>query len=337
MSPGKTVIERIRTVKILEILRSGSLTTVQDLGRVGYAQYGVPAAGAMDSWSLQVGNILVGNLRNTGGLEMTMGGARIRFLTSTVIAVTGGQGLNTLNGQLIENWKSIQVKPGDMLDIGIIREGCRAYLAIAGGIRVPKVLGSCSTYIPAALGGLEGRALVKGDILKGCVWEEYPGEKPLWEGDFNPRSLSWRYIPDYSGECTLRVVRGIDAEMFASVALNAFYSSTYTVSGQSDRMGCRLEGSVLNTGLKGNRVSDAVVRGGIQVPPNGQPIILGAEQTIGGYPIIAVVASVDYPLVAQSSIKQRVRFEEISYAQAESLRINMENFLRVLANANKVK
>ncbi|GAB6171647.1 hypothetical protein JCM15765_11250 [Paradesulfitobacterium aromaticivorans] len=126
MSLEKTVVERIRTVKILEILRSGSLTTVQDLGRVGYAQYGVPVAGAMDSWSLQVGNILVGNPRNTTGLEMTMRGARIRFLTSNIVAVTGGQGLNTLNGQLIENWKSIQVKPGDMLDIGIIREGCRA-------------------------------------------------------------------------------------------------------------------------------------------------------------------------------------------------------------------
>lgn len=311
-------------MKLLEILRPGSLTTVQDLGRTGYAQYGVPPAGAMDSWSLQIGNILVSNPRTAAALEMTMCGAKIRFLANTVIAITGGQGVSTLNGKRIENWKSIFIESGDILDIGPIREGCRTYLTIAGGIRVAQVLGSCSTYIPAALGGLEGRALAKGDILKGF---------PLEERRYFPRALSWRYIPDYTGECTLRVIKGIDAEMFAPDAIHAFYMSAFTVSGESNRMGCRLQEPLPLSDLPGNKVSDAVVRGAIQIPPNGQPIILGAEQTVGGYPVIAVVAAVDYPLATQLSTGQKVRFEEISIAQAENLRMEMEKFLRILENA----
>lgn len=310
-------------MEVLEILRPGSLTTIQDLGRIGYGQYGVPAAGAMDPWSLQIANLLVGNPRNAAGLEMTMRGAKIRFLVSTVIAITGGQGKYTLNGKTVDNWRCILIRPGDILDIGVVTEGCRAYLAIAGGIKVPEVLGSRSTYIPANLGGLEGRALVKGDVLGG-----YP-----WQGTYVPRALSKRYVPDYSGLCTLRVVTGLDTEMFPEDTVRAFYSSTYEVSGQSDRMGCRLEGPVLNTGLRGDRVSDAMVKGGIQVPPNGQPIILSADQTVGGYPIIAVVASVDFTLVAQLSVTQKVRFEEISMEEAQRLRLSMENFLQSLSIA----
>ncbi|MHB1407882.1 MAG: 5-oxoprolinase subunit C family protein, partial [Desulfitobacteriaceae bacterium] len=142
-----------------------------------------------------------------------------------------------------------------------------------------------------------------------------------------------RYVPDYSGICTLRVVAGLDAEMFPEETVRTFYSTTYEVSGQSDRMGCRLEGPVLNTGLKGDRVSDAMVQGGIQVPPNGQPIILSADQTVGGYPIIAVVASVDFTLVAQLSVTQKVRFEQISLEEAQTLRLSMENFLQSLSIA----
>ena len=310
-------------LEILEIVRPGSLTTIQDLGRIGYGQYGVPAAGAMDPWSLQIANLLVGNPRSAAGLEMTMRGAKIRFFVSTVVAITGGQGMYTLNGNKIDSWRCIAIKPGDVLDIGVVMEGCRAYLAIAGGIKVPKVLGSRSTYIPASLGGLEGRALSKGDILKG-----YP-----WQGTYIPRALSKRYVPDYSGICTLRVVAGLDAEMFPEETVRTFYSTTYEVSGQSDRMGCRLEGPVLNTGLKGDRVSDAMVQGGIQVPPNGQPIILSADQTVGGYPIIAVVASVDFTLVAQLSVTQKVRFEQISLEKAQTLRLSMENFLQSLSIA----
>lgn len=307
----------------LEILRSGLLTTVQDLGRPGYSRYGVPPSGAMDPFALEMGNILVGNPRATEGLEMTMTGIKARFLLRTIIGITGGTGSFTLNGQKISCWRSLLIKPGDVLDIEPITSGCRTYLTITGGITVSDVLGSKSTYLPARFGGLQGRILKRGDLLPGL---------PLPEGrTFQARNLAYDRIPDYSKPCTVRVIPGPNQALFSEEMLGTFYTNSYKVTTKSNRMGYHLQGPSLKSNQSGNLLSDAVVTGAIQVPPNGQPIILAADhQTTGGYPILGVIASVDFPKVAQLSTGKELSFQAISLEAAQSLRREQERFLHAL-------
>ena len=307
----------------LEVLRSGPLSTVQDLGRPGYSRYGVPPAGAMDPFALEIGNILVGNSRATAGLEMTMAGIKARFLLRTIIGITGGTGSFTLNGQIISCWGCLLIEPGDVLDIGSITSGCRTYLTIAGGITVSDVLGSKSTYLPAHFGGWQGRTLKRGDILPGL---------PLPEGrTIHVRNLAYNRIPDYSKPCTVRVIPGPNQELFSEEMLETFYSNSYEVTTQSNRMGYRLQGPPLKSKQTGNLLSDAVIRGAIQVPLDGQPIILAADhQTTGGYPILGVIASVDFPKVAQLGVGQKLSFQAISLAEAQSLLREKERFLHAL-------
>lgn len=307
----------------LEVLRSGPLSTVQDLGRPGYSRYGVPPAGAMDPFALEIGNILVGNSRETAGLEMTMVGIKARFLLRTSIGITGGAGSFTLNGQKISCWRSILIEPGDVLDIGPITEGCRTYLTITGGITVPDVLGSKSTYLPAHFGGWQGRILKRGDLLPGL---------PLPEGrTIRARNLANDRIPDYSKPCTVRVIPGPNQALFSEEMLETFYANSYEVTTKSNRMGYRLQGPYLKSKQTGVLLSDAVVTGAIQVPPDGQPIILAADhQTTGGYPILGVIASVDFPKVAQLGAGKKLSFQAISLEDAQSLRREQERFLHAL-------
>lgn len=311
---------------ILEVLRPGPLTTVQDMGRSGYAQYGVPPAGAMDAFALDIGNILVGNSRKAAGLEMTLIGMKARFLAPTFIAITGGKSSDmTLNGQNIRNWCSMRVEAGDLLDIGPITEGCRAYLSITGGIQVPEVLGSRSTYLPAGFGGLEGRALRRGDLLSG---------QPLPSGykNFSARCLSSAWIPEYPKVSTVRVIPGLHQDLFTQKQIYHFYAESYEVTAQSNRMGYRLQGMSLAATQTGSLVSDAMVTGAIQVPPDGQPIILAADrQTTGGYPIISVVASVDFSRVAQIGMGQKITFQAVSLEEAQALRRERERRLQAMS------
>ena len=310
-------------MNILEVLRSGPLSTVQDLGRPGYSRFGVPPAGAMDPSALEIGNILVGNSRATAGLEMTMVGIKVRFLYQTIIAITGGAGNFTLNGQTISCWGCLLVEPGDVLDIGLITKGCRTYLTIAGGITVSDVLGSKSTYLPAHFGGWQGRPLKQGDLLPG---------QPLPEGrTFRARNLAFDKIPDYSKPCTVRVIPGPNQELFSGEMLETFYTNSYEVTTQSNRMGYRLQGPPLKSKQPGNLLSTAVVKGAIQVPPDGQPIILAADhQTTGGYPILGVIARVDFPKVAQLGVGKKLSFQGISLEDAQSLLREQERFLHAL-------
>ena len=310
-------------MNILEVLRSGPLSTIQDLGRPGYSRYGVPPSGAMDPFALETGNILVGNSRVTAGLEMTMVGIKAIFLLHTIIAITGGAGNFTLNGQTISCWRCLLVEPGDVLDIGLITKGCRTYLTIAGGITVSDVLGSKSTYLPAHFGGWQGRPLKRGDLLPGF---------PLPEGrTFRTTNLAYTKIPDYSEHCTIRVILSPDHELFSAETLEMFYAHSYEVSTQSNRMGYRLQGPSLKSKQTGNLLSAAVVTGAIQVPPDGQPIILAADhQTTGGYPILGVIARVDFPKVAQLGVGKKLSFQGISLEDAQSLLREQERFLHVL-------
>ena len=311
-------------MNILRILRAGPLSTLQDLGRVGYGQYGVPTAGAMDPWALQIGNLLVGNPRNSPGLEMTIQGIKAQILSRTVLTITGGTGVYTLNGQSIENWRTFPVEPGDVLDIGVITEGCRAYLVASGGLDVNMILGSGSTYLPAGLGGVNGRALVREDVLSAP--KHIPKNRPI------TRCLVSRLVPHYPDVCTLRVVSGLHEELFSRETLNLFYSTLYVVTSQSNRMGYRLQGSALNLAKGAALISDAVVFGVVQVPPVGQPIILTADhQTTGGYPVIGVVASVDFSPLAQVRPGQSVRFRSIDLEEAQSIRREQERLLSTLA------
>ncbi|MHB1651328.1 MAG: 5-oxoprolinase subunit C family protein [Desulfitobacteriaceae bacterium] len=303
-------------------MRQGPLSLVQDLGRSGFGCYAIPPSGAMDRWALQVGNALVGNKLSEAGLEFSLSGIKARCLNTAVIALAGGSGMFSLNGLKLEVWRSYKLEKGDILDISGITDGCRTYLAIAGGVEVPEVLGSKASYVPAELGGFDGRPLKKGDVLMGQAWSV----------EYNTRRLASRFIPNYNTENVIRVVKGLHEDLFAREELDKFYSSNYTVSGKSNRMGYRLQGNLIESGLSGNLISDAVVTGAIQVPPDGNPIILGVDrQTTGGYPIIAVVVSADMSKVAQLVAGAVVRFQEITLAEAQDLRASQELFLRLLA------
>lgn len=315
-------------MKILNILRSGPLTTLQDQGRIGYGQYGIPPAGVMDPWAFQIGNLLVGNPRNTPSLEMTIQGIKAEFLAKSMIAITGGIGSNTLNGKRIENWRSIPVEPGDILDIGVITKGFRSYLSIAGGFDIELTLGSASTYLPAHMGGLSGRPLVREDVLYGKrsnpVINFHTGYSQI-------RGLIPELIPDYPETWTLRVIDGLHKQLFSQETLDLFFSSSYKIIPQSNRMGYRLQGYPISLTQGANLVSDTVVFGAIQVPPDGQPIILAADhQTTGGYPVIGVIASVDFSKLAQMRHGQKVRFSPIVLEEAQILRLKQENLMNTL-------
>ena len=315
-------------MKVLRILRPGPLSTIQDQGRTGYGQYGISPAGAMDPWAFQVGNLLVGNPRNTPSLEMTLQGIKAEVLAKSFIAITGGTGSNTLNGTKIENWRVLPVEPGDILDIGAISGGCRTYLSICGGFNYKPTLGSVSTYLPAKMGGLSGRSLLREDLLYGSpssLKDNLPTRHSF------VKRLSPNLIPEYPEIWTLRTVPGLHTDLFSSETLDLFYTTSYDVTPQSNRMGYRLQGTPLSPTEGANLVSDTVVFGAIQVPPEGQPIILAADhQTTGGYPVIGVVASIDYSKLAQMRPGQKLSFQSISFEEAQALRFKQENLLNTL-------
>lgn len=292
--------------------RAGMMTTVQDLGRTGHRAAGVPLGGAMDPFALRVANLLVGNPENTAALEFTLRGPEVEFSAETLIAVGGG------DFDAVPRWQPTTVPAGSRLDFGPARSGCRGYLAIAGGFDIRSVLGSRSTYLRAGLGGHEGRALRDGDVLPA------PGIVRSILGRWH---IDDRILPAYGSSPTVRVVPGAQGEEFDP----AFLNGSFSVSAKSDRMGVRLSGPVLQRKVTADLVSATVLPGTVQVPPDGQPIILMADaQTIGGYPQIAHVVSVDLPLVAQLRPGDTVRFDEVTLAEAHELARARERQLGML-------
>lgn len=286
----------------------GMLTTVQDLGRTGYQQFGVSVSGAMDPRSCVIANILVGNQRGEGVLECTLMGPELQFEVATHIAICGGELSPLLSGRPISTYQCHSVSAGDVLKFGGIKTGSRCYVAIAGGLDLPLVMGSLSTDLKAKIGGFEGRKLEKGDVL------------PLKNPDQVVRNLPSRLIsPEVQiHSChTLRVVLGPQDDLFPSESLATFFRETYTLTSQSDRMGCRLDGVVIEQIGDGNIISDGISFGGIQVPKEGKPIIMLADrQTTGGYPKIAGVISADFRLLGQLKAGDRVRFVQVTIEQA---------------------
>ncbi|MDF0674809.1 MAG: biotin-dependent carboxyltransferase family protein [Nitrospira sp.] len=294
------------------VVKGGWLTTVQDLGRYGYQQYGVPVAGAMDCYSAIVANRLVGNPDHAAVLELTLKGPELLFERETVIAITGADLSPTIDHNSVPLWESLEVSRGSRLSFGNQRAGARAYLAIAGGIDVPWILGSRSTHCASEMGGVQGRPLKQGDIL--C------GGRPTESVDrLVGKRLPDRLIPRYSRSATLRIIPGPQQDSFRAASFTTLTGSSYRVTPQSNRMGYRLSGPPLVHKERAQFISDCTAMGALQVPQDEQPILLMADrQTTGGYPKIAVVISADLPLAAQLSPGDTVTFALSTVAKAQA-------------------
>lgn len=306
----------------IEVLHPGLLTTVQDLGRTGYQRFGVSVSGAVDPRSAAVANILAGNPDGEAVLECTVLGPQLRFDAPAVIAVTGADLGPTLDGVPVENYRALRVQAGQTLRFTGPKCGCRAYLAVSGGLDVPEVMGSRSTYMKAKIGGWHGRKLEKGDVL------------PLRSPGTEPKALENRALaPEFRGrsEYTLRVVMGPQDNAFTPGGVSAFLSGVYTVTPEFDRMGCRMEGPEIEHAGPADILSDGIAFGAVQVPDSGQPIVMLADrQTTGGYTKIANVISADFRLLGQLKSGDRVRFEKVSLAAAQEALLAQRASLRLL-------
>ena len=297
----------------LKVLTPGLFTTVQDLGRVGYQALGVPVSGALDAVALRLGNALVGNPPGTAALEILYRGPSLEVAADTVRVAVTGAGAGLLIGgepaRQLAAWQSVTVAGGAVLEVVVgPASGC-AYLAVEGGIAVPSVLGSASTYVRAGLGGLGGRALRPGDLV------------PLALARASPRvELRLPEPPPAGKDQPIRIVLGPQQDYFSDDAVAALLGGEFRVSTSADRMGLRLDGPRVRHRSGWDIVSDAIATGAIQVPGSGQPILLLADhQTTGGYPKIATLVSADLPLAGRRRPGDPVRFAAVDVAEAEQI------------------
>jgi biotin-dependent carboxylase-like uncharacterized protein len=295
------------------VLEPGLLTTVQDLGRRGYERFGVPVAGAMDEFALRAANGLVGNPADAAGLEITLVGPRLRATENCLVAVCGADLDLHVGDRSLPGWMAVFVRRGWEISFGGPRRGCRAYLAVAGGIDVPPVMGSRSTYLRGGFGGFQGRALRAGDRLPVGA----PAASPT---DLAGRRLPKRVRPRYNDHPTLTAILGPQDDSFTGEGIAAFLSGEYRVAPTSDRMGYRLEGPAIAHKISADIVSDGVALGAVQVPAGGQPIVMMTDrQTTGGYAKIATVVRADMPLLAQCVPgESRVRFRKTTVEAAQT-------------------
>jgi antagonist of KipI len=286
----------------IDVLSAGAFTTIQDMGRFGLAHLGISPAGAADSLSLRIANRIVGNCENAPTIEMTLVGAKLQFRQPCTIALTGAD-VASLEVPMFE---PVLADAGFVLDCGPLREGARTYLAVAGGLAVPKVLGSASTHLAAAFGGFGGRALKRGDVLSIGNAER----KPVPTDPASLRELT-------KVRNTIRVVPGPQHGLFDESSLRFFRDSVYVVTEQSNRLGLRLSGPAIVSSSAKELLTEGVSLGAIQIPPNGQPIVLFVDQqTTGGYPKLANVIAADMHCIGQLRPRDSVRFEVISVEEA---------------------
>lgn len=323
----------------LTVIRPGLLSSLQDLGRYGYQKHGVVVSGAMDSLAHRLANILVGNKEKEATMEITMIGPLLEFGSDALISLCGGDLSPAIEGVPVPMFRPVWVKKGARLTFGSCTRGCRTYLAVAGGFDIPLVMGSKSTYIRGGLGGYQGRSLKAGDVLPVGIRSEVSNRliKLLSvRGDERSfSSSSWEVSIDlislYRENPMVRVIRGNEFEWFTGESRKQFFQDPFLVSPQSDRMGYRLKGPKLGLTEPRELISGAVAFGTIQVPKEGQPIVLLADrQTTGGYPRIAQVISVDLPLLAQAKPGDRIQFMEVSHSEAEAWYLDREKELRQL-------
>ncbi|MBI5580930.1 MAG: biotin-dependent carboxyltransferase family protein [Deltaproteobacteria bacterium] len=306
-------------VNTFEVLSPGILSTVQDLGRFGCARYGVAASGALDGFAVRVGNLLVGNVENAAVVETTLMGLRIKAVRDAVLAVTGGDLQARKGNEPLVLWRSLVVREGETISFSGPASGFRSYLAVAGGIHAATVMGSRSTNLASGFGGFQGRPLRKGDIL---------AVEPVKDAlRFAGRDLTPEWIPGYSTPWRLRVVWGPQDDHFSEEGKRTFVKTAFAVSPDSDRTGIRLKGPVVSRlpGMEESIISEGILSGAIQVPGDGQPIIILGETASGGYRKIATVISADLPLLGQIMPGDEVVFEAVSMDEAIQALREMED------------
>lgn len=311
---------------MIYIEKPGMLTTIQDLGRRGFQQYGVIVSGAMDDYALQMANILVGNARGEAVLEVTMGGLRFRTSEHCVIAVTGATVNATLNGETLPCYRPVPLQPGDVVQLGQLLDGCRNYIAFRGGIKSNVVMASKSTYLRASLGGYNGRALKRGDTIH---VDAHTAEAVRWQAE----------PPRYNRtEWTIRFTAGPEWAQFTEASQQHFTSRVYQVTPAADRMGYRLNGPGLARREATELLSDAVLFGTIQVSNDGQPTVLLADrQTTGGYARIAQVIASDVHLFGQMKPGDSIRFTQISLDDSYRALYEQIQHLRILTQGIRFK
>ncbi len=300
-------------MKDIAILDGGLMTTIQDNGRTGFQQYGMSVSGAMDNFSMRVGNLLVGNEPYEAVLETTILGPTIQFNVSTVIAITGANMNPQINSKPVPMWRSILVNSGDILTFLGLISGCRGYISLAGGIGIEAVMGSKSTYVRGAIGGLNGKQLQIGDEFNLGLTN-----KDLEQ--LRNKRIPLKYRPIYANACEIRVILGPQDDCFTQEAISTFFESKYDVTNEADRMGYRLAGSKIEHIQSADIISDGITLGSIQVPGHGMPIIMMADrQTTGGYTKIATVISSDIAILAQLKPGDKIRFKQVSIEKSHEI------------------
>jgi biotin-dependent carboxylase-like uncharacterized protein len=301
----------------LSIVRPGLLTTIQDLGRVGHQSLGIAVCGALDPVALRAANALAGNPPEVGVLEVLHLGPTLVVEADDVRMSFAGPratidilpNVAAIRGRPVETMRSVRLRRGEVIRIGSLAGGAALYVAVEGGFDVAPMLGSVSTDIRAGIGGWQGRALVAGDHL------------PLRRISASPHEESRIVGLDLSPPSVVRAIIGPQDDYFSATDIDVFFASTYAVGAGSNRMGMRLEGAPVAHARGHNITSDAIAPGSIQVPGNGQPIILLADrQTTGGYPKIATVISADMPAVGRLTMGAKIRFEPVTVEEALRLR-----------------
>ena len=294
-------------MQVMKVINPGPLSTIQDAGRFGYMCTGFGTNGAMDLVSMEIASILVGNEPGAGVVEMTMLGMTVEFTCDAVIAVTGAP-MEILRGEeIIPMYQAVAVFAGDRIAMGAAQSGMRSYLAVAGGFDLPMVMGSMSTNLKCGIGGFKGRKLAAGDEipLRQSVSLSMVGQSkcPLEN--------------DYPKAQVVRVVLGPQEDYFTDAGIETFLSAGYKVSGQSDRMGVRLDGKAIENKNGVDIISDGIAYGSVQIPASGTPIIMMADrQTTGGYAKIATVITADLPKIAQAKPGTLIRFQAVTEKEA---------------------
>lgn len=294
----------------LRVLQPGMLTSVQDRGRFGYQDQGVPPAGAMDEYALRAANALCGNSIDEAVLEFTMYGGSYEFVEGGSFALAGADMGARLNDHGLPLWQQCKAGTGDRLIFGWAKRGCRLYLGISGGIDVPLVLGSRSTYLLGKFGGLHGRMLATGDEL----YSQLGQEKEAALGVFSP---DW--IPSYESSLTVRVILGPQQGCFTEKGIATFLENKYSITSQADRMGYRLEGQPIQIKGIADILTDGVPAGAVQVQSEGQPLLLLADrQTTGGYAKIACVIGADLWRLGQAKPGDSIHFQAVNLVEAQA-------------------
>lgn len=331
----------------IKVVKPGLLTTVQDLGRYGHQQEGVIVSGAMDTLALRIANLLVSNPENAPALEATLQGPALYFEQDQLVALTGADMAPSVNNEPVHMWRPLLVRAGSTLVMKNAREGCRSYIAFSGGIQVPYILGSASTYLRAGFGGYHGRPLQAGDSLT-CKKHNTTNAAAL-AAKLSGKAIgnwfaqpNWTLEPQpymvYEEQPVIRAMQGLEYDLFTEFSQEQFWGNLFQVTPQSDRMGYRLLGQVLQLSEQKDLLSGAVTFGTVQVPPQGMPIILMADhQTTGGYPRIAQVITADLPKLAQLQPGKNIMFAEVSLKEAQAFYLKQESDLEQLKSALSLK